>query len=129
MQPMRPAMQRLPGGDAIEEPGGELIARAGGIHRLDRSTGTRPSAPSRRTTSWPERVQTTSPQIVRRLFQGGAQIVGLIERQPFVLIADHVIQFAQSGAEIGAVAVDAERIGQRDAHAAPARAAVIGGGA
>ena len=51
----------------------------------------------------------------RSLRQRGLEILGLIKRAPFMDVADDVIHLVlDQTAEIGAVAVDAERVRQRD---------------
>jgi hypothetical protein len=82
----------LAGGKAVKEAGGELVARAGGIDRNDASDGddglflaahhdhvmARPGADDQ-------------ARILRGLFQRGRQ-VGLVQRGPFVFVADHVVE-------------------------------------
>ena len=64
--------------------------------------------------------------ILHRLRKRGFQI-GLIEAGPFVFVADHIVQILDQTAEIGAVAVYAERVGQGDA-CLPARSLAQFGG-
>ena len=65
----------------------------------------------------------------RRPRQGLVQIICLVKRQPFFVVADDVIHLGlNKRQEIGAVTIDAERIAERDAHTAPALATLIGGG-
>ena len=117
-------------GHAIQEPGRKLIARPRGIHRRDaRHRHLYPFGPAQnfhRLAGMGAHHDVTNR---RRPAQGRIQIIGLIQRQPFFVIADHEIHLGfDQGQEIGPVAVDAKRIGQRDTDLAPPRAAMLGGG-
>ena len=119
-------LKALPGGDAIQEPGRELIARPGRIDRHHpghrhfhpvfaadhHHIGARAGADDK-------------PAFGRRLLQRALQI-GLVERGPFVFIAQREIHLVlHQTAEAVAVAIDAERVGQRDPRPATAAVAAL----
>ncbi len=102
--------QRLARRQAIQEPRGELVARAGrvdGHHAADRHHGLLVVAQDDDVIARPGAHH--QARVRRRLLQRRRQ-VGLIQRGPFVFVPDHVIQRLDQPAKVGAVAVNAERV-------------------